>query len=435
MDRSISWGITCSSNLFINSNVLVLLDPRESKLGGAAFSAGRRMLIMAASNNAKHFGATEKFTPFFARYLSPFTDDELRVALPLMVDNQESPAFVVEALKRAKEVGNLPRYITSNDKYQSRMIQTRNSISTLEEKEVKAILFADGTAKETYETLHGCIFAVHVSLEPSNSIDGDDHSNESNQLDEYLIEETEYINDEDNSTSIKKIGYDGQYVPDYGKISIGIISETVQSQIFQWSREKILSFWGVISSGKRSEMGRIVEDLFWEDLKNGHKMRFFSMQEKNASKKESIMKIGKCMSMDIIEMNELGQKVFNYQGDDCVIARMNRNAALFDFAGPGRKIFQVTVGNNHSISIHGLRELLIASGHLHKDGKTVLKSKNADDVEKVSLYWVVPPGRLDIWKQKRSKTIKKSTNGLLKECLDKYIEQYVLVMDIEQLKD
>ena len=78
---------------------------------------------------------------------------------------------------------------------------------------------------------------------------------------------------------------------------------------------------------------------------------------------------------------------------------------------------------------------MIASGHLHKDGKTVVKSKNADDVEKVSLYWVVPPGRLNDWKQKRSKTIQNSTNGLLKECLDKYIEQYVLVMDIEQLKD
>ena len=43
--------------------------------------------------------------------------------------------------------------------------------------------------------------------------------------------------------------------------------------------------------------------------------------------------------------------------------------------------------------------------------------------------WVVPPGRAVAWKAKRGET-KSVTNGLLNECLDYFVDQYVLVMDI-----
>ena len=247
-----------------------------------------------------------------------------------------------------------------------------------------------------------------------------------NQSDETRTDETENI-DDDNDTSITDVGYDGQLVPNYGKISIGFTSESVLGQIVSLSREYILSFWGVTSSGQRSEMGRIVEDLFWQDLRTGYKMRVFSMKEKNAS----VLDFGNCAIIDeTVDMKELGQKVFDRE--DRVIARMCKNAALCDFAGPHRTVFQVTVSDQHTISKQGLEELLISSGHVRRmTDKAIKKSENADRIEKVSLYWVVPPSRLEHWKKKVPKKILKRTNGLLKECLERYVEQYVLVIDID----
>ena len=46
---------------------LVLLDPLEATKGGAAYVEGPRMLIMAASNNEKHFKSIGKFTGDYAR--------------------------------------------------------------------------------------------------------------------------------------------------------------------------------------------------------------------------------------------------------------------------------------------------------------------------------------------------------------------------------
>ena len=45
------WLQDCNSDLFFNSNVLVLLDPKESKEGGAKHALNLRMLIMATSNS------------------------------------------------------------------------------------------------------------------------------------------------------------------------------------------------------------------------------------------------------------------------------------------------------------------------------------------------------------------------------------------------
>ena len=118
--------------------------------------------------------------------------------------------------------------------------------------------------------------------------------------------------------------------------------------------------------------------------------------------------------------------------EDGVIARMDTNAAQCDFAGPGRTVFQVTVSDQHTISKQGLEELLISSGHVRRmTDNAIKKSENADHIEKVSLYWVVPPSRLEHWEKKVPKKILKRTSGLLKECLEKYVEQYVLVIDID----
>jgi hypothetical protein len=68
-----------------------------------------------------------------------------------------------------------------------------------------------------------------------------------------------------------------------------------------------------------------------------------------------------------------------------------KNTALIDFAGPGCKVYLVTVSPNHTLSIDGLKHLFVASGHL-KEGKdhTFQVSKNAKRIGKISYYWVVP---------------------------------------------
>jgi hypothetical protein len=63
-------------------------------------------------------------------------------------------------------------------------------------------------------------------------------------------------------------------------------------------------------------MGRIVEDLFWQVLRMGYKMRVFSMKEKNAS----ILDFENCAIIDeTVKMNELGRNVFDAKKGDCVI--------------------------------------------------------------------------------------------------------------------
>jgi hypothetical protein len=76
------------SALFDNHNVLLLLDANESK---RKFSNGRRMVVMAAPNEAWHFGSMGKVTPDFERFLSPYFDTELEIALPYMIEQDVPP--------------------------------------------------------------------------------------------------------------------------------------------------------------------------------------------------------------------------------------------------------------------------------------------------------------------------------------------------------
>ena len=160
------------------------------------------------------------------------------------------------------------------------------------------------------------------------------------------------------------------------------------------------------------------------------------MKEKNAS----VLDFKNCAIIDeAVKMSELGRNVFDAKKGDCVIVRMAERTAFCDFvkrhhsASTGQhklSAFQVTVSDQHSISLQGLENLLIYSGHLQKVGDTIEKSENADHIEKVSMYWVVPPARLEYWRKKVPKKIRKTTSKLLKECLYNYVEQFVLVMDV-----
>ena len=240
--------------------------------------------------------------------------------------------------------------------------------------------------------------------------------------------------------SHERVGYNGYLVCDYGKIVINILSKAVLEQIRHLSRRLILSFWGITGADERSAMGGLVEDLFWDDLKRPYKMRTYQMtriKDRESFVKESFLDVGKCEHIEGIRLEELGGKVFNT--DTSVIARMKKNEGLIDFAGPHRKVFQVTVSDHHKVQFHGLRKLFEASGHINifenTSKKSILLPKNG----RISYYWVVPTERESVWKSKAPKRIltkrgketvgESITRRDVASCLEQYVDQYVLVMD------
>ena len=135
-----------------------------------------------------------------------------------------------------------------------------------------------------------------------------------------------------------------------------------------------------------------------------------------------------CEYLVDVQNYELGEKVFF--ADSPFVSRMIKSTDLIDFAGPNLQVYQVTVSDQKGMVIEGLKKLFLASGHCEERAGTIVKSENADKIGKIKFYWVVPPAKATAWKEKKPKTIKVA-NRVLKECLDNYVIQRILVMDID----
>jgi hypothetical protein len=417
------WKSSFDSNLFRNSNILALLDPLESAKGGAAYTEGPRMMMIAASNNEKHVSTIGKFTGDYARILNCYSNVEMTISLPFMIEDSAPLLQMDQVMKRAMEVGNLPRYVLKESLFKERQRQTVNAIESLKRKEVKDIMTFDGINRSN-NTVPGCIFEVSVNL---HTISGMNEASDDDQSYEYKTNDIHYM---------EKVGYDGQLVPDYGNRVVSIISKHVLNGIVNLSRDYVLSFWGITSTGKRSEMGSNVEDLLWKDLQKPYRMRKFLMMKQadkklNANSEQMYLDVGKCHYIDKVSFNQvsLGKEVFDAVS---VVAKMKKNEALIDFAGPGHQVYQVTVSPSHSLSINGLRELFLVTGHLENKGGILQISKNAAKIGQISYYWVVPEGQESHWKSKVPRTIKK--DPVLSKCLNNFVNQYVLVMDTEPIE-
>jgi hypothetical protein len=87
-DKVYVWTVVtkeADSNLFDFGNVWVLVDPKEAKRRSTEIVMGERRLLFAASSNSEHFGSDMgKRNSKAKHYLDPYTEDELRVALPVM---------------------------------------------------------------------------------------------------------------------------------------------------------------------------------------------------------------------------------------------------------------------------------------------------------------------------------------------------------------
>ena len=227
----------CLSALLKNSNVLVLLDPKNS---GANYSEGNRRMIFAASNNKKHFELKPGNTTVdFPRYLSPQNDVELLISLPYMF--MDSNTKVEEIFHYRKIVGNLPRFLLSfsitDVNHNLRMEHITTTIRRLTDNQLDLLVNNPSIAysdNESSESVSGCIYAISVSLD----------------------------------NKLTDVGYDGHGGVDYGIKQLDVLCNNVLDQIWERGRKLFLSYWGNVDTASSVSMGYKVEDLFWSDLTN-----------------------------------------------------------------------------------------------------------------------------------------------------------------------
>jgi hypothetical protein len=65
------------------------------------------------------------------------------------------------------------------------------------------------------------------------------------------------------------VGYDGNLVKNYWDMAISPLTPMVRGEILKMWQTQILSYYTKSGAEEHSEMGLSVEELFWEDLKNG----------------------------------------------------------------------------------------------------------------------------------------------------------------------
>jgi hypothetical protein len=386
------------SNLFGYKDVLVLIDPMEAGKGGAAYNEGERMLILAASNNEAHFtSGIDKVTGDFMRILGPYTDAELNVSLSLMgCKDMET------ALLRATHVGNAPRYLMDGSLYRKRLskINVTAQAVTGRSRDMERIVAWNGVDEIKPTTIvRGTLFSVSAMM--------------------------------DNEEDPDIIGYDGESGVDYGTVKLQVLSDHVRASVVTRNRSSILSFWAKVGAGARSNMGDCVESLFWGDLsKSTYRMKRWKMQGKRkpTDNAEEQVLTGTLTTSKFATIEDLKGVLSNGK----TVARMNKNCAVIDFAGPGPLVYQVTVSDNHSLSTTGTARLLLNLGYLVMKGRTyVLPAVTPPQI--LEFHWVVPHQSESKWKHRNQKVATGNGSPALKKvvnmCLRKYVRQYVLIME------
>jgi hypothetical protein len=405
-DTIYAWNVangSCESDLFRNSNVLVLLDPNET---GAKFIMGLRRLLYAASNNKKHFiYHLEKDNPTFDKNLNPYSDKELLVSSPYMLlDVAVSDADLRAIIHRRKAVGNLPRYIISEESFKRRESATKTSIDSIKEDEIENVLkHYSGLTEDTNDpnrvTIPGAIFSILAQSSASDN------------------------------------GYDGQKNVEYEKRELGLMSTSVEDLLISKYRDQLLGCF-TYRPDSFSALGMRLEKVFALDLNVGRKARIYKLpvQFENGKAQFKTRSIGSRQNSDQMNsvlptctISDLNERVFSKNN-------MKEGTPTIDFAGPGRKVYQSTISKKKQFkSLGGLEELFLASGHLVKNKENGLDvPKNLPPI--LEFYWVIPYYIASEWIRKNPISIQdKSSQRILKNILDntKCVQQYVLVIDTD----
>jgi hypothetical protein len=236
----------------------------------------------------------------------------------------------------------------------------------------------------------------------------------------------------DNEEDPDTIGYDGESGVHYGKLKLQVMSDDVRTRIVEQKRSSILSFWAKVGAGVRSNTGDCVESLFRGDLsKSTYRMKRWKMQGKrNPTDNAEVQVLTGTLATSKLATIE----TINGCIKDNRVYRMKKNCPVIDFAGPGRRVYQVTVSDNHSLSISGAANLLMNLGYLvMKDETYVLQVPPPPMLE---FYWVVPYQSESAWKGRQPKSAtgpgSRELKKLVDMCLTKYVQQFVLIMENEE---
>jgi hypothetical protein len=179
-------------------------------------------------------------------------------------------------------------------------------------------------------------------------------------------------------------------------------------------------------------MGDCVESLFWGDLsKSTYRMKRWKMQGKRkpTDTAEGQLLTGTIILPKFATIEDLKGVL----STETTVCRMKKNFAAIDFAGPGPRVYQVTVSDDHSLSILGTANLLMNLGYLVTNGKTYVFP--ATPPPTLEFHWVVSYQSESKWKSRSQKSTTGQGPPGLKEvvdrCLKKYVVQYVLIMEDE----
>jgi hypothetical protein len=463
----------CSSGLFKNESVLVLLDPREAVDGGASYSDGICRLIFAASNNLKHFSTSiPKDTAFAKRYLDPFTKDELESSAPFLVAGKEYSINTV--LKRAKIVGCLPRYVFDKKKFRERKKEQDDFIKSIRNENLglQAVFNWSGMMKEK-DTVPGSIFVVSVKknyyyndkkklnagydeedLDNDGETDDEEDLNDDEETDDdesimdiaNVVEHEEdscEINDDDDDDDVESLddfGYDGERIKDYGEMDVSIISSDIYLRLTKNSRANLLTYLGKVGPGDYSEMGYAVEALFWNDLrKKNLLMKCWKFGDRVTDFTDIMFNPESVL--DDATFIDLLDKVFGY--DKHTVCRMVDGYKVIEFAASPFRVIQVTVSppENRQLMVSGLKSLFLAVKFLECDANGNISMTRSEIKMKLKFYWAVPFSLRKQWINKDMKVrqgirISKSTKqkdfeyyDVVNECYKTCVDSYVILIE------
>ena len=325
------------SSLFTNPNVFVLLDPLDAEDGGTNYAIGARRLMYTASNHVEHFNqpapTNQSLHPWHLkpvkncfvakeRYLSPPTEGELRVALPFMLNVNNTT--LEEAMQRTYHVGTIPKYVLNDGAYQERKQHVDQYIKLLQtdsnemlrllnwngmlgatltadpslqnaSDELQFTASTDDTIDDTFEVNGIAVDRIseshrmkhegltadrrHWNL-PTQPVNADSYKFGQplpNHLDGTLILSLNSFEPVDRATpfghttprsTTKLIGYNGEHQVRYHYPKMTIASQLIYDTLIEhYAKENpslVVALWGKVGNGHHNGMKNCVTDLFWE---------------------------------------------------------------------------------------------------------------------------------------------------------------------------
>lgn len=213
-----------------------------------------------------------KHTGGFKRILSTYSEKELKVALPFMIqykDVDDSQEVMHDVLQRCNIVGRVPRYLISVSKYNDLEDTIDFALMYVQKLEFEKLLKWNGIVDDRYdEKAYERIFLLFADSK-------------------YGIDEDSLVDDENENFHI---GYDGESGVDYGKSHIAIISNYVFEMLVEKDRDRILSYWCQVGINEPNILRSTVANMFWQDLQNyEHHFRTFEMKPGNDENKRNVL--------------------------------------------------------------------------------------------------------------------------------------------------